>query len=462
MEPVEKVILRNLLKNDEFTRKVLPFLKTEYFSGSDQKLYDTIQKFILKYNVAPTLDALILEVDSNKTVTEPEMNVISDVLQEFSENKTETTLDWLVNRTEQFCQDQAIVNALSASLDIIQNNSKVGASKGTIPQLLSNALAITFDPNVGHDYLEQYQSRYDYYHKVLDRIPFDLEYFNKITNGGLPAKTLNIVMGSTGTGKSLVMCHMAASALSMGRNVLYITLELSEEEVGKRIDANLLNTEFVDLMALSNDMYEKKVRALQSKTNGKLIIKEYPTASASVLHFKALLNELNLKKNFKPDIIFIDYINICSSARIKMGTGVNSYSYIKSIAEEIRGLAVEFNVPVMSATQTNRSGSNNSDIDLDNVSDSFGLPMTADMMFVLIATEELTALGQIMIKQLKNRYGDENENKRFVIGVDKKKMKLYDVEASAQKNIANSGQTATVPVAKPNTQKNKFGGLKVT
>jgi archaellum biogenesis ATPase FlaH len=343
----------------------------------------------------------------------------------------------------------------------IMNNKNGSLTTGAIPSILSDALAVSFDPNVGHDYLEDFDKRYDYYHRVLEKIPFDLEFFNKITKDGLPKKTLNIALAGTGVGKSLFMCHVAASALNQGKNVLYITLELAEEEVAKRIDANLMNITFEDLMALPKDMYEKKAKTLKSRTNGKLIVKEYPTAGASSMHFKALLNELNLKKSFKPDIIFIDYLNICMSSRVKPGSNINSYTYIKSIAEELRGLAVEFEVPVVSATQTTRSGFTSSDVGLEDTSESFGLPATADFMFALISTEELQELGQIMVKQLKNRYNDPTQNKRFVLGIDRAKMKLYDVENSAQIDIVDSGQTKNITTNKPDERKNKFKAFKV-
>jgi archaellum biogenesis ATPase FlaH len=346
----------------------------------------------------------------------------------------------------------------------IMNNKNGSLTTGAIPSILSDALAVSFDPNVGHDYLEDFDKRYDYYHRVLEKIPFDLEFFNKITKDGLPKKTLNIALAGTGVGKSLFMCHVAASCLNQGKNVLYITLELAEEEVAKRIDANLMNITFEDLMSLSKDMYEKKANMIKSKTNGKLIVKEYPTAGASSMHFKALLNELNLKKSFKPDIIFIDYLNICMSSRVKPGSNINSYTYIKSIAEELRGLAVEFEVPVVSATQTTRSGFTSSDVGLEDTSESFGLPATADFMFALISTEELQALGQIMVKQLKNRYNDPTMNKRFVLGIDRAKMKLYDVENTAQMDIIDSGQTSNTPKISQKqfgNNKDKFKGFKV-
>ena len=449
---IEKVVLKNLLKNEPYTRRVLPFLQPEYFLEQDDRvLFTTIKEFILKYNTRPSFDALSLDVNSRNNLSDDVVKSIDKSLSDFKNDKETVNQDWLIDSTEKFCQEKAIYNAIMKSIDIMNSNGK--QSKGAIPSLLSDALAISFDPNVGHDYLDQADLRYDYYHRVLEKIPFDLEYFNKITKDGLPKKTLNIALAGTGVGKSLFMCHVAASCLHQGRNVLYITLELAEEEVARRIDANLMNVTFEDLMVLSKDMYDKKVQNIRSKTTGKLIIKEYPTASASTIHFKALLNELNLKKSFKPDIIFVDYLNICSSARIKPGGNVNSYTYVKSIAEELRGLAVEFEVPLMSATQTTRSGYVSSDVGLEDTSESFGLPATADFMFALISTEELEALGQIMVKQLKNRYNDPTQNKRFVVGIDRSKMKLFDVEASAQVDIIDSGQTSS--------SKDKFKGLKV-
>lgn len=450
-------ILKNLMRNESYTRKVLPFLLEEYFvSENDRTLFKEIKSFILKYNNLPTYDALVIEIDSLRNIKEEQVKTITDTLKELSEDKIDTNIDWLSDSTEKFCQEKAIYNAIMKSIDVM-NNKNSTLTKGAIPQLLSDALSVSFDPNVGHDYLEQYDYRYEYYHRVLEKIPFDLEFFNKITRGGVPKKTLNIALAGTGVGKSLFMCHVAASCLNQGRNVLYITLELAEEEVAKRIDANLMNVTFEDLMRMPKDMYEKKAENLKSKTNGKLIIKEYPTAGASTIHFKALLNELSLKKSFKPDIIFVDYLNICMSARVKPGSNINSYTYIKSIAEELRGLAVEYSVPVVSATQTTRSGFSNSDVELTDTSESFGLPATADFMFALIATEELDALGQIMVKQLKNRYNDPTINKRFVLGIDRAKMKLFDVEASAQHDISDSGQ---VTPTKPNN-KDRFKSLKV-
>jgi replicative DNA helicase len=453
---VEKIVLKNLLRNENYTRKVLPFLKSEYFLADEDKvLFQSIQGFILKYNSPPTNDSLKLEIDSLKNITDDTAKKINGIIDDLQKDKEDTNIDWLVSTTEQFCQDKAIYNAIMKSIEIM-NSPKGVLSKGSIPQLLSDALSISFDPNVGHDYFEQVEDRYEYYHRVLEKIPFDLEFFNKITKNGLPKKTLNIALAGTGVGKSLFMCHVAASCLNQGKNVLYITLELAEEEVAKRIDANLMNISFEDLMALPKEMYMKKATSLKSKTDGKLIVKEYPTASASTIHFKSLLNELNLKKSFKPDIIFVDYLNICCSARIKPGSNINSYTYVKSIAEELRGLAVEYEVPLVSATQTTRSGFVSSDVGLEDTSESFGLPATADFMFALISTEELEALGQIMVKQLKNRYNDPTQNKRFVVGIDRSKMKLYDAEASAQTDIIDSGQVKEEPQGR-----NKFKSLKV-
>lgn len=462
-QSLEKTILRNLLKSDGYTRKVLPFIKDEYFSiEEDRVLYKEIKEFVLKYNKSPTLDALHIEIDSLANLKEDQVKNIVSTINDFRSNKDDTNIDWLVDSTEKFCQEKALYHAIMTSIEIM-NNKKSALTTGAIPSILSDALAVSFDPNVGHDYLGDFEKRYEYYHQVLEKIPFDLDFFNKITKNGLPKKTLNIALAGTGVGKSLFMCHVAASCLNMGKNVLYITLELAEEEVAKRIDANLMNITFDDLMALPKELYLKKAEKLKSKTNGTLIVKEYPTAGAGSMHFKALLNELNLKKSFKPDIIFIDYLNICTSSRIKPGNGVNSYTYIKSIAEELRGLAVEFEVPVVSATQTTRSGFVSTDIGLEDTSESFGLPATADFMFALISSEQLEELGQIMVKQLKNRYNDPSSNKKFVIGIDRSKMKLYDVEDSAQ-NIVDSGQRKDADdrmIEKITNKSDKFKRLKV-
>ena len=460
-QSLEKTILTSLLKSEDYTRKVLPYLKPEYFlTEEDRIVYKEIQNFILKYNQVPNRSALLIEIDALKNIKEEQVKSIKEFLDTLKTSSDIPNEQWLVDSTEKFCQEKALYHAIMSSIEIM-NNKNGALTTGAIPSILSDALAVSFDPNVGHDYLEDFDKRYDYYHRVLEKIPFDLEFFNKITKNGLPKKTLNIALAGTGVGKSLFMCHVAASALNQGRNVLYITLELAEEEVAKRIDANLMNITFEDLMALPKEIYQKKASVLKSKTHGKLIVKEYPTAGASSMHFKALLNELNLKKSFKPDIIFIDYLNICMSSRVKPGSNINSYTYIKSIAEELRGLAVEFEVPVVSATQTTRSGFTSSDVGLEDTSESFGLPATADFMFALISTEELQDLGQIMVKQLKNRYNDPTQNKRFVLGIDRAKMKLYDVENSAQIDIVDSGQSKNITTNKPDDRKNKFKGFKV-
>ncbi len=458
---LEQTILKNLIKNEDYTRKVLPFLKEEYFSNlEDRLLFKEVADFVLKYNQQPTFDALSIEIDNIRGSTDDTIKNIQETLKELNSDPSSTNEDWLLDNTEKFCQEKAIYNAITESLEIMNGKGKL--TKGAIPTLLSDALAISFDPNVGHDYLENYVERYEHYHRVEERLPFDLEFFNKITKNGVPRKTLNVVMGGVGGGKSLTLCHFSASYLAMGKNVLYITLELAEEEVAKRIDANLMNITFDDLQALPRDLYDKRIANLKHKTNGKLIIKEYATATASTIHFRSLLNELNLKKGFVPDVIMVDYLNICASSRIKPGNGVNSYTYVKAIAEELRGLAVEFNVPIWSATQLTRSGYTSTDPGMEDTSESFGLPATADFFVALVVTEQLSQLNQIMVKQLKNRYNDPGLNKRFVIGVDRGKMKLYDVEASAQ-DLADSGQDTQIP-EKPvfdRNKANKFKGLKV-
>jgi len=465
MKRLEQTILKNLIYNEEFTRKVLPFIKPEYFSDQTEKIvFKEIFDFVDKYKTLPSHEALVINFTEAKNLTEPQVKDSIELLNEIKQTKDETVeLKWLSEHTEKFCQDKAIYNAIMESVSILDDkNGK--KSKGEIPQLLADALGVSFDSNVGHDYIQDSDDRYDFYHRVESRIKFDLDIFNKITKGGLPFKTLNIALAGTGVGKSLFMCHCAAGALSQGSNVLYITLEMAEEKIAERIDANLLNITMDELHTISKEDYERKFSALKNKVQGKLIIKEYPTASASTLHFRALLNELALKKNFRPDIIFIDYLNICASSRIRPGGNVNSYTYIKSIAEELRGLAVEFNLPVVSATQTTRSGYSNSDVDLTDTSESFGLPATADFMFALITNEELEALGQIMFKQLKNRYSDPNYYKRFVVGVDRAKMRLYDTEQSAQSDILDSGQPDEPINTFGNRERkfsNNFEGLKV-
>ena len=455
---LEQTILKNLIKDQNYTRKVLPFLKEEYFGNmEDRLLFKEVADFLLKYGEQPTFDALDIEINNIRGTTDDTVKSMRETLKTLNDDTEKTNPDWLLDNTEKFCQEKAIYNAITSSLEIMNGKGKL--TKGAIPSLLSDALAISFDPNVGHDYIEQATDRYDYYHRVEERIPFDLDYFNKITKNGIPKKTLNIVMAGVGVGKSLTLCHFASGYINQGKNVLYISMELAEEEVAKRIDANVLNVSMDDLMVLPRDIYDKKIETLKQKTNGKLIVKEYPTASASTVHFRSLLNELNLKKGFVPDVIMIDYLNICASARIKPGNGVNSYTYIKAIAEELRGLAVEYNVPIWSATQLTRGGYGSSDPDLTDTSESFGLPATADFFVALIVTEQLEQLNQIMVKQLKNRYADPSRYKRDVIGVDKTRMKLYDVEQSA-KDIVDTGED--IPQPKPKFEnKNKFKGLKV-
>ena len=439
MERLEDTILKNLLYNDDFVRKSLPYLKGEYFlEHTDNILFEEIHKFIQKYNISPTKESLIIELNENAKLQEDQFKSLVERLGKYDESKNERLeTDWLLDSTEQFCQDKAIYNAVLESISIIDGQKKTEKDKGAIPAILSDALAVCFDPHIGHDYIEDAEERYDSYHRIEQRIPFDLEYFNKITSGGLPNKTLNVAMAGTGVGKSLFMCHMASSCLSQGFNVLYITLEMAEEKIAERIDANLMNITLDDLKQLPKDLYDRKVASISKVTDGKLIVKEYPTAAANTNHFRNLLSELKLKRQFIPQIIFVDYLNICSSARLKQGANVNSYTFVKSIAEELRGMAVEYDVPIVSATQTTRSGFTSTDVGLEDTSESFGLPATADLMFALISTEELEGLGQIMVKQLKNRYNDLTSSKRFVIGIDRAKMKLYDLEESAQDDLVD-------------------------
>ena len=438
---IEQIILKNLIHNEEYSRKVLPFLNKEYFiEPTDKILYEQVNSFINKYNNLPTKEALTIELD-NTTLKEEEFENVTELLTYLEgQNDEKSDIQWLLETTEKFCQDKAIYNAVVSSIKILDEPEKSKSDKGAIPELLTDALSVSFDPHVGHDYLLDSDDRFDFYHRTEKKIPFDLEYFNKITQGGLSSKTLNIAMAGTGVGKSLFMCHFAANCLSQGFNVLYITLEMAEERIAERIDANLLNIRLDDLTDLPKSMYDKKMEDLRSKFSGRLIIKEYPTAAASTNHFRALLNELNLKRNFKPDIIYVDYINICSSARIKPGQYVNSYSYIKPIAEELRGLAVEFNVPILSATQTNRQGFQNTDVGLEDTSESFGLPATADFMFAIISNDKLEEAGQILVKQLKNRYGDPTVNKKFLVGIDRAKMKLIDLGDESQSDLVDTGK----------------------
>ena len=452
---LEQTILRNLLTNEPYMRKVVPFLKKEYFEGVYQHIFTEVTKFVGKYNKLPTLEAFKIEIDQSDRLTDQMYTHAIDILPNIFERKEENE-QWLLDTTEKWCQDRAVYRAIMESISIIDGKHEK-LTKNALPDILQNALAVSFDTNIGHDYLENVDERYAFYHEQEERIPFDLDYFNRITKGGLPNKTLNIALAGTGVGKSLFMCHVAASALSQGRNVLYITMEMAEERIAERIDANLLNVPIDQLENMSQSMFKDRVRGIAERTNGKLIIKEYPTGQAHSGHFRALLMELKLKKKFVPELIFIDYLNICASSRMKsMGGAINSYTYIKAIAEEIRGLAVEFDVPIVSATQTTRSGYGNSDPGLEDTSESFGLPATADLMFALISNDELSSLGQIMVKQLKNRYNDPNVDKRFVVGVDRSKMKLYDVDESQQDLVDDD-----VPVFDKSTSGEKLKGIKI-
>ena len=458
MDSVELTVLKNLIFNEEYSRKVIPFIQPEYFADECQKIiFEESVKFILKYNTQITVEALLIEISNRRDLNESQIKELSQLISYFEYQPSDQ--QWLLDTTEKWCRDRAIYLALMESIYIADGNDPK-KNRDAIPSILSDALSVSFDNNIGHDYLQNYEERYEFYHKKEDKIEFDLEYFNKITKGGLPNKTLNVALAGTGVGKSLFMCHVAASVLLQGRNVLYITLEMAEERIAERIDANLFNVPIQQLTELPKSMFDNKIKSIENKTQGTLIIKEYPTASAHSGHFKALLNELALKKSFKPDIIFIDYLNICASSRYKGNSTVNSYSYIKAIAEELRGLAVEFNVPIVSATQTTRSGYGNSDVELTDTSESFGLPATADLMFALISTEELEQLGQIMVKQLKNRYNDPTIYKRFVIGIDRAKMRLYDCEQSAQKDIADSGHEEYEYEEKKSSLKDKFEAFK--
>ena len=460
MEKLEITLLKNLIHNDEYARKVIPFIKLEYFEmRSEMILCQEIIDFIAKYNKCPTQEIIDIEIQNRDDLTETEYKEVREINQTL--DKVETNTEWLVDATEKWCRDRAIYLALMSSIKIAdgQDNNK---GRDAIPHILSDALAVSFDNHIGHDYLEDYEARYESYHKKEEKIPFDLEFFDKITKGGVPNKTLNIALAGTGVGKSLFMCHFASSVLLQGKNVLYITLEMAEEKIAERIDANLLDVNIRDLTDLPRVIFENKVTKLAEKTQGQLIIKEYPTASAHAGHFKTLLNELTLKKSFKPDIIFIDYLNICASSRYSKLGNVNSYSYIKAIAEDLRGLAVEYNVPIISATQTTRSGFGSSDIDLTDTSESFGLPATADLMFALISTDELEGLNQIMVKQLKNRYNDPTINKRFVLGIDRAKMRLYDCEQNIGGDLIDSGQQTDTIQEGAKQMKDKFAKLQFT
>jgi replicative DNA helicase len=449
---IEQAILANLIHNEEYCRKVVPHLKKQYFSDRKElAVVNILLEFFQKYNKPATQEILSIELGNISGLTDKEVPEYQKFVTEL--NKTETNDEWLLSETEKFCKDKAVYNAILQSIKIIEGNDKVH-QKDAIPSILSDALGVCFDNHVGHDYIEDSDARFDFYHRVEEKIAFDLDMFNKITKGGLSRKTLNIALAGTGVGKSLFMCHVSAGALMQGKNVLYITMEMAEERIAERIDANLLNLTMDELKVVDKDIFDTRLGKVAAKTTGKLVVKEYPTAGAHAGHFRALLEELRMKREFTPDIIMIDYLNICASQRMKMSHGVNSYTYIKSIAEELRGLAVEHNVPIISATQTTRSGFTNSDPGLEDTSESFGLPATADFMFALISNEELEGLNQIIVKQLKNRYNDPGYYKRFVIGIDRAKMKLYDVELSAQENLMDSG---TKDDDKPLFDKSEFG-----
>lgn len=454
----EQVILKSLIYNEDYTRKVLPFLKSEYFTDKIERIvFDEISEFILKYNSNPSFEAILIQI-SEKNLYEEEFKKTVEILEEINSNKTEQTEEkWLLNKTEKFCQDQAIYLGVVESISILDGKN-TNLDKGSIPKILEDALQVSFNHNIGHDYITDYESRFEQYHLKEDRIPFDLSYLNKITNDGLPKGTLTLFAAGTGVGKSLVKTHLASHYLSIGKNVLYITLEMSELEISRRIDANLLNVPINQLENLSKDDFDRKIKRIKEKAIGKLIIKQFPTAGANSLHFQHLINELRLKKNFEVDILIIDYLNICSSSRMKMSSSVNSYTFVKSIAEEIRGLAISNNIPIISSTQFSRSGNNNSDPNIEDISESFGTAMTTDLMIGIIRTEELDNLNQILFKQIKNRFNDLNINKRFLIGVDRAKMKLYDLEESAQSDISDSGNN----MDRKTTYKDKFNGFKIT
>ena len=454
MKNITLTILENLIANEEYARKVLPFLKEEYFENKNQRIvFKEISSFALKYSKLPTKTSLEVELDNRKDLTEQQYKDITNIVSNFTDDAVD--IEWLTDTTETFCKDRAIYNAVVDGISIIEGRDST-RKPDALPSLLTDALSVSFDNRVGHDYIEDASDRFEYLHRKEERIPFDLEYFNKITKGGLPQKTLNIALAGTGVGKSLFMCHMAANCINQGRNVLYITLEMAEERIAERIDANLMNVSMDALQDLPKPMYDDKIEKIMNKVKGKLIIKEYPTASAHTNHFRSLLQELSIKKSFKPEIIFVDYLNICASSRFKGGSNINSYTLIKSIAEELRGLAVENNVPIVSATQTTRGGYVSTDIGLEDTSESFGLPATADFMFALISTEEMEELQQITVKQLKNRYNDPTVNKRFVLGIDRSRMKLYDVELNAQSDLVDSGQEDEIPVLDKSTSGERY------
>ena len=439
METTEKIILRNLMRDENYSRKVIPFLKDEYFkSRSDRIVFQIIRDHILKYNSLPTGEILSISLDEKTSIGEQDYKDSTQLIADVCQPVEEVDQQWLFDKTENFCKDRAIYNAILESIEIIDGRSRT-KTKNALPEILSDALAVSFDEHIGHDYADDAENRFDFYHRVETKMPFDLDYLNRITNGGIPNKTLNVILAGTGVGKSLFMCHHAAACFAQNKNVLYITCEMAEERIAERIDANLMDITMDELKNLPKASYDKKIGRVLENVNSKLIVKEYPTATANVQHFRHLLDELKLKRNFKPDIIFIDYLNICTSSRLKGGSNINTYMMVKAIAEELRGLAVEYDVPVFTATQTNRSGYANSDVGLEETSESFGLPMTADLMFALISTEELEENGQILVKQLKNRYNDVFANKKFVVGINRGKMKLYDADNSGV-NLIGSNQ----------------------
>ena len=462
MDKIENLILSHLINNEDYSRKVLPYLKPLYFEDHTERLiFNEIEKYIKTHNGIPTKQALLIELDQQEGLNENDFELASKYIENVKQPESLEVTSWLLEQSEKFCQDRAIYLAVVDSINILDGKNK-NLTKGALPSLLSDALSVSFDPNIGHDYIDDVEQRYEFYHKVEERIEFDLEMFNKITKGGLPPKTLNICLAGTGVGKSLFMCHHASACLTQNKNVLYITLEMAEERIAERIDANLLDMPIDQLIDLPKMMYVKKIDKVREKTKGKLIVKEYPTASASTLHFQNLLSELKLKRDFVPDIIFVDYLNICSSARIKSGSNVNTYTYVKAIAEELRGLAVEHNLPIVSATQTTRQGFVSTDLGLEDTSESFGLPATADFMFAIISTDELEQINQILVKQLKNRYNDPTTNKKFIVGIDRAKMRLYDVEQKAQDDLVDSGQDVPAfdkatgfKITKRHLQKNK-------
>lgn len=460
MNRIESSIISNLINNEEFARKVIPHLKSDYFMDRVEAIVaSTIMSFFESFNKPATKEIISIEIGNIKGISDKELQDLNQYVENLEFVDTHT--DWLIQETEKFCKERSVYNAIVKSIAIIEGKDQ-NFTQDALPSILSDALAVSFDNSVGHDYMEDANSRYDFYHEQEERLPFDLEIFNKITGGGLPKKTLNIALAGTGVGKSLFMCHVAAGALLQSRNVLYITMEMAEKRIAERIDANLMNLTMDELKTVDRETFNSKLAKLQKKSRGKLIVKEYPTAGAHAGHFRALLEELKVKKNFAPDIIMIDYLNICASQRMKQGGSINSYTYVKSIAEELRGLAIEYNVPILSATQTTRGGYNNSDVGLEDTSESFGLPATADLMFALISNEELQELNQIIVKQLKNRYNDPNYYKRFVVGIDRSRMKLYDVEASAQEDIHDSGQH-TIGIKVPtysDSGKGKFDDFK--